>query len=298
MARPRRIIPQAVYLITRRTLHRTFRLRPDPLTNQIATYCLAWAADQASILLHSVVVMSDHIQIVLTDPLGRLPLFLRDLDRNIAKALNVAQGMRGIFWDAGQTNVVRLGTLDDVVDKIAYVAANPVIHGLVERPEDWPGVVLYEVGSPIAARRPPVYFDPKGPSPEQAEVRIVAPMDAGDQKAWVDRIRQAIAHKVMVAHENMRAVGRKFPGPERVMRASIHDQAQSIEPDLHTVPVVASHDAGVRDRLLREFRAFHVNYRAAYLAWRDGDRDAQFPFGTWAMRLNHHARVAPAPDDG
>jgi len=298
MARPRRIIPQAVYLITRRTLLRTFRLRPDPITNQIATYCLAWAAERASILVHSVVVMSDHVQIVLTDPLGQLPLFLRDLDRNIAKALNVSQGMRGILWDPVQTNVVRLGTLDDVVDKIAYVAANPVIHGLVARPEEWPGLLAYEVGSPIAAKRPPVYFDPKGPSPEQAELRIVAPMGSGDQKDWMDRVRRAIADKVKAAHESMRAAGRKFPGPERVMRASIHDRAQSIEPDVHTVPVVASHDPGVRDRLLQEFRGFQVTYRAAFLAWRDGDRAAEFPFGTWGMRLHHHARVAPAPDYG
>jgi hypothetical protein len=38
---------------------------------------------------------------------------------------------------------VRLVTDQDVEDKIAYVVANPVAAGLVEHPEQWPGVLLW-----------------------------------------------------------------------------------------------------------------------------------------------------------
>jgi hypothetical protein len=32
---------------------------------------------------------------------------------------------------------------------------------------------------------------------------------------------------------------------------------------------------------MKGLRAFRSAYRAAYVAWRSGDRDTEFPLGTW-----------------
>jgi len=45
------------------------------MNTQIFTYCLAVAAKKAGILVHAIVVISNHYHIVCSDPKGRLPEF-------------------------------------------------------------------------------------------------------------------------------------------------------------------------------------------------------------------------------
>ena len=65
------------YLVTRRCLGRRFLLRPDRALNELIGYCLARAAKAHGIELHAVTVMSNHYHLVLTDPRGVLPDFMR-----------------------------------------------------------------------------------------------------------------------------------------------------------------------------------------------------------------------------
>src|SRR5260370_29674575 len=142
VANPRRIVAGETYLISRRFHNLTCRLRPCPQTNRIFLYCLAFAAERTGVLVHATCVMSNHHHIVVTDRHGVLPNFLRELHRLTAKAMNASQGQWENLWAAEPCNVVRLVTAEDIEDKIAYVAANPVAAGLVKQPEQWPGVLL------------------------------------------------------------------------------------------------------------------------------------------------------------
>jgi hypothetical protein len=52
---------------------------------------------------------------------------------------------------------------------------------------------------------------------------------------------------------------------------------------------------GNREALLRQvaqLRAWREAYRAAFVAWRSGRRDVEFPPGTWKMRVVHGAVTA------
>src|SRR5512145_410754 len=95
---PRRVVPGACYLVTRRAYQRTYRMRPHAVTNQIAQYCAAVAAQKTSVVIHAYVVMSSHHHLVISDPLGVLPDFLRELHRLMAKALNASQGQQENLW--------------------------------------------------------------------------------------------------------------------------------------------------------------------------------------------------------
>src|SRR4051812_41347670 len=143
VAHPRRVVPDETYLITRRCYQRTFRLRPCAETNRIFTYCLAFAMQKTGVVLHAACVMSNHHHLIVTDPNGVLPDFLRELHRLTAKAMNAAQGEWENLWAAEPCNVVRLVTDDDVEEKIAYVIANPVAAGLVKKPDEWPGLMVW-----------------------------------------------------------------------------------------------------------------------------------------------------------
>jgi putative transposase len=57
---PRQVIAGKTYLVTRRTAQRQFLLKPCELTNNTFGYILAVAAARYRVLVHAVVVLSNH----------------------------------------------------------------------------------------------------------------------------------------------------------------------------------------------------------------------------------------------
>ena len=294
VAHPRRIVPHETYLITRRCYQRTFRLRPCAKTNAIFLYCLALAMEKTGVLLHAACVMSNHHHLVVTDPRGTLPDFLRELHRLTAKALNASQGQWENLWAAEPCNVVRLVTDGDVEDKLAYVIANPVAAGLVERPDEWPGVLLWGQKS-LRVARPESYFREDGHCPAHLRLQVEPPAvrdgEAESSRDWRERMARAIAAKVTAAHESLRAAGRAFIGRAGVCAASFIQRAQSYEEKRGVIPTFAARLRTVRERLRRLEQHFRRRYRVALAAWRAGLREVEFPMGTWGMRVLHGAVV-------
>lgn len=118
--------------------------------------------------------MSNHHHLVVADSLGELPNFLRELHRLTAKAMNASQGQWENLWSAEPCNAVRLADDEDVVDKIAYVAVNPVAAGLVAKPEEWPELSLSSEGA-VTLARPEAYFRNGGECPERVSLCVASP---------------------------------------------------------------------------------------------------------------------------
>ncbi len=295
---PRHVVPGATYLITRRCYQRTFRLRPSPVTNAIVLYCLAWALSKTGVVLHATCFMSNHHHLVVTDVRGVLPDFLRELHRSIAKALNASQGQWENLWSAEQTGVVRLGTQEDILAKMAYVVGNPVEAGLVERPEQWPGVILWG-DCVLNAPRPDDYFDPLGSAPASLKLRVAPPARAGESasrgRLWQQSVKRAVAERVAWAWRRVRAEGVVFLGREAVLAQSFIKRAHSYEVKREPIPRVVAKDPLVRRALWRVEKAFRAAYRVALEKWRLGLRHVSFPTGTWLMRVHHRVPTAALP---
>jgi putative transposase len=293
---PRRVVPGATYLVTRRCYQRTFRLRPAAETTHILAYCLAFALEKTGVELHAACFMSNHHHLVVTDPRGELPDFLRELHRLTAKAMNASQGQWENLWSAEPCSAVRLADDEDVVDKIAYVAVNPVAAGLVAKPEEWPGLSLWTEGA-VTLARPEAYFRNGGECPRTVSLRVVSPR-VRQSDGCPGRVQSAIASKVAQAHHKVRAAGRVFVGRASVLAQSFVKRAKSFEPKRVTVPTVAAKNPRARKALLAIQKAFRIAYRQALGAWKAGARDSVFPFGTWWMRVHHRARSEPQPAPG
>ena len=67
MSRPRQVLPNSFYLITRRCTQRQFLLRPDEETNNAYLYCLIEAAQRFSIELVMMCAMSNHHHTIVFD---------------------------------------------------------------------------------------------------------------------------------------------------------------------------------------------------------------------------------------
>ena len=285
-------------MITRRCYQRTFRLRPSEDTNRIFLYSLAWAAAKTGVEIHALCVMSNHHHLVVTDRRGALPDFLREFHRTVAKALNATQGEWENLWSAEPYHSLELGAEEDVIDKIAYIAANPTEAGLVETPEEWPGVLLLpeaEVRT-LEITRPTTYFTNARVFPDAVTLRVSPVATTRSQSAGdvFQRVAGAIQQAVARARNAMAAGGRTFLGRHGVLSHSFRKRAESFEPRRGPIPKVRARNRGLLKAMLGRYSVFYAVYQAALAAWRGGDRHAVFPFGTWGLRVFHSACVATA----
>jgi hypothetical protein len=256
-------------------------------------YCLAHAAERTGVQIHAYIAMSNYHHISGTDPLGKLPVFLHLLHMLTAKALNASQGQWENLWAPEHTCVVRLIEVQDILSKIAYIAANPVNAGLVRHPDDWPGLVLWRPGARVIATRPEVFF--RSTAPAEIELRIVQPTTADyEPERWNEMVQAAVAEEVRRARASVEASGLSFLGRDRVLKVSFLAKANLYEHRLGIDPTLAAKDITKRGAFLRAQKLFRGAYRVALHAWRAGNRAVVFPFGTWWMRVHHGAAVVPA----
>ena len=300
MTQPRRVLPGMTVMVTRRTLRRTHLLRPDRALNDLFIYCLAVLSQRHGIQIHAAVVMSTHEHIILTDVHGRLPRFIQELHRMVALGVKVLRKWEGAVWDHEKTSVVELRTPQAVVEKLAYVMANPVVAGLVPRPCEWPGVSTRPTDLGRArwtASRPEFYFDQDNVMwPTEAELHLTLPprLDMTDAS-----LREAVTNELTeierAAHAELKAKGWHFLGAKRVTSLSPYERATSWEPLRGRNPAFAV-GRGQREAFFEAvavLRAFRRAHREALERWRRGLRDAVFPPATWLMRWIHAVAVAP-----
>jgi REP element-mobilizing transposase RayT len=296
MTAPRRVLPGTTYLVTRRCSERRFFLRPSRLTNEVALYVLALAAQRYGVLVHAFCFLSNHLHLVTTDQDGRLPAFMQYLDSLVARAVNASLGRFEGFWasDDSYSAVEPLGA-EDVVAKTAYVLANPVAAGLVRRGAEWPGLWTSpeQIGSAkLVARRPKVFFDPKGYLPEQIELELTAPPGFGVE--FRSQLTQALGEFEEKHAREVASAGRKFMGVARVLAQNPFARPPAGEPRFGLKPRIAARDKWKRIEGLARLKVFLSEYRRAWLARRSGEDDVVFPAGTYLLRILHGVQCAGA----
>jgi putative transposase len=294
MSLPRRILPGSTYMITRRCSQRQFLLAPTEHATQVFLYCLAVAAERTGLLIHAVTQMSNHYHLVATDVFGRAPEFLAWFHEFVAKALNAHYGRWENFWSSEQTSLLELADEAAILDKIAYTLLNPVKAGLVADGEQWPGARLWKPGS-YRIKRPPGFFRPNGPLPDEVTLNIVAPPVGGTAKQTVlDRIVELVRIGQAAICEAFKAKGRRFLGRDRVRAQRFYQVPTTEEPRREMSPRVACRNKWRRIEILQRSKEWLASYREARRAFLDKMLDAIFPAGTYQMAMRFRVRVAPA----
>jgi len=297
MTAPRRLRPGTTYLVTRRCLDRQFLLRPSKVVNQAFGFLLAIAARRFDIDLHACCVMSNHVHLVLTDRKAQLPAFHRFLDSLVARSMNALLGRRDYFWASSSYSAVALQGPSDVVDKAAYVLANPVAAGLVRRGRQWPGLWLGPerlTRRELEFERPSRFFRSRGTTalPDRASLGLVSPPGFDSSEAFGRAVAIALQSREHVAELEVRAAGRTFLGAAAVLAQQPFARPRSLEPLGGLNPRLACRDKWRRIQALGHLVEFLQAYRAAFARWRAGALDVLFPHGTYLMRVLHGASCA------
>jgi REP element-mobilizing transposase RayT len=281
-------------MVTRRCLGRRFLLRPDGAINNIFTYCLALAAEKYGVELHAACVMSNHYHLILTDVRGVLPEFMAWLNRQLAMCIKRARKWDEVVWEPNVAySAVELAGTSEVLDKVAYVLLNPVSAALVRSPERWPGVVTtlqtLRRGT-MSAERPKVWF--KNEAREHTTLALTTPPCFTDQEHYYSALEKLVVNRLAQARTRMLQQGRRYLGRTRVHKTRVSDRPAGKKERFGRSPTFS---ALTRSRWLaavKKLRAFRVAYRTAYEAWRSGQRDVEFPLGTWWVARHAGAVVA------
>ena len=295
---PRRILPRATYLVTRRCSERRFFLKPSQASNELFLYVLAIAAQRYGVLVHAFCVLSNHCHLIVTDQRGCLPAFMQYLDSIVARAGNASLGRFEAFWSAdGSYSAVLHGGPDDVVAKAAYVLANPVAAGLVRRGAEWPGLWTSpeQIGaSALVASRPKAFFRASGHLPEKIELQLTTPPGFASAAEFRERLSGALRDLEERHGREIASQGRKFLGAARVLAQKPFARPTPGEPRFELNPRVAARDKWKRVEILSCLKTFLRDYRAAWLERKAGVMAVVFPAGTYRLRIMHGVQCAVA----
>lgn len=158
MGRPlRHQEPGSFFFVTTRCLESRFLLRPDPELRSQSERWLARALERSpGITMYAAIAMSNHLHMLLRDNNGTLSEFMRYYLGNLARSVNLIRGRSGPVFHR-RYDATRILDPRSAVHYLAYLIANPVSTGLVERHEEWPGLLLYARNQPQTADF--VWFD-------------------------------------------------------------------------------------------------------------------------------------------
>ena len=283
-------------MITRRCAHRQFLLRPDADTVPTYLYVLGLAAEHAKVDLIYAMTMSNHEHLELADRHGSRVAFYQYLHELVARAMNCLRGRFENFWAAEQTSVVKLVTVDDLVEKIVYSATNPVTAGLVARVHQWPGVNTLKAlldKEPIVVARPRHFFSDDMPETVTLTFRI--PPELGDEDEILAQIRRRVAEVEAQEAAKRAAGGKRVLGRRAVRKQSWRDRPRTHEPRFGLRPQVACRDKWRRIEALQRNQLFLDAYADARRLWLQG-KPTLFPHGTYWLRHFAFVPVAAPPE--
>jgi putative transposase len=291
VTKPRCVLPDVVYLITRRCSERRFFLLPDPIVRQIFEYLLGLLAKQYGIAIHAYVVMSNHYHLVVSDTDGRLPDFQRDLNSLLARAVNRHRRRWEAFWDRQPYSAVKLLEKGDVISKMAYTLANPVKARLVDCADEWEGATSAGMvfGRAKRIRRPEGFF--RESMLEEVELVLTRPKCfAGLSNAEVlELVRADVARR-----EALHAQTGKAMGMAKVRKQGWESSPETFEPRRQMNPTIAGRNKWARIEALQRAKEWLVAYSDALAGFVGGEREVEFPRGTWHMRVRLGCSVSVA----
>jgi len=292
---PRPVLPGTAYMVTRRCTQGQCLLRPDRATNNAFLYCLGVAAQRNPVDLINFVQMSNHLHDDLYDRLGNAPAFYEDFHKLLAKCMNVLRGRWENFFSSAQVCVVRLETRDALIDKIVYVATNPVKDHLVERVDDWPGASGYRAllsGEPLHATRPKHFFAKDGTMPAEVTLHLTIPPELGDRAEILAEVQRRVAAVEEEAARERARTGKRVVGRYAVLRKSWRDSPKGPERRRGLRPTIAARSLWARLEAIQRKRDFVEAYRWARQAMLAG-KPIPFPPGTYWLRRFVGVDVAP-----
>jgi len=298
--------PNSTFEVTIRTLQERFLLRPSKQLNDIVLGVIGRALTRYPVLLHLIVVLSDHFHMILTAAnMELISNFMCYINSNIAREIGKLHGWPQKFWGKRFTEIDILDK-EKMIERTRYLLSHGCKEGLVLRPGDWPGIncvdavcrgkklvgTWYDRTKEYEARRAGKPCRP-GQFATRYEVHlhplpIHRDLDIAEQRAWY---RAIVAEIELETKKEFGRGGRRVQGVKAVLRQDPHRRAR--KPKKSPRPLCHCSDPEQWKKYRDDYRWFLGLYRDASRRLRRGEKNVKFPPGCFPPAL---AFCNPGPD--
>ncbi|MBU1219402.1 hypothetical protein KKF97_06275, partial [Myxococcota bacterium] len=200
-------------------------------------------------------------------------------------------------WSNDKASLPELGDSNDTIMKIVYTVLNPVKAGLVPLPTRWPGVKLLptDIDKEIVVERPEKFFRKKNSKlPEKVTIKLCVPKDYGNtvegKYNYLAKYKERLDSELAIIMAE-RKPGDRWLGVEKIKKVSPFSSPKTDSPLWRLKPNFLSAEKPKRIEMWKKWKSFQIYYRIAFDEFRNGNRDVEFPLGTYKMRLQQNVRV-------
>lgn len=296
MTQPKRHLPGQVVLLTRRTAHRQFLLRPGKRSRELVGYMFGKAVLDSDMLACVASCLSNHMTSVSRDQKAKRSRFMQQFHSNTTRKRNLQLGRRENMWAACAPGDAVCVDMDAIIDKVLYTCLQPVAAGLVDTCEEWTGfqILPRHWGKPMRFERPPEC----NPAlmPDFIEFTPMPPPGFQDQP-----LEEVIAFfEDLIRKEEARYRKKRRMDPLGIDYCETvnHFRTPRSTSKMRTLnPRFCGKNKKQILAAIQRERKFHREHRALLNEFRDGRRDVVFPPGTIHMARRAGVNVGPVPAD-
>lgn len=166
--------------LTRRdTVQRQFRLTPDAKMINDYMYCLGISADKYEISVHTALLLGNSHRLMATPNSKKsdYPKFLKQFHADLTKIIRTRHDTKGSIWTSKRRPDRQILTIEDFAIEFLKLRTKLVRSGLVEDPDDWPGLSISaeNLGNFSFTATRPAELGEETDRPEKVTIRFVAP---------------------------------------------------------------------------------------------------------------------------
>ena len=315
MGRPRRrILSKQVYEVC----FRTKQGLPFMCTRYMALIIrgiLARVQRDSKVILCHFLWMGNHAHIILVaQDSTRCTQFYGEVQKQLTEAIKRLMGRPKLsLWDSNGTSVIHYGDAAGVIERIAYLYANPARAHLVDTVSRYPGVSSWEAFCAIE-KRIKAQSSESCPWIRQAMIQKIPcrSVTPGQDRVIVERLREEATeeHALVLQPNAWMAVFKMTDTDVAEANQQIHTRLEEFEAearkercargwrvkganklaaealDLSYLPrkfsrriFVYAHDPEIRCEMIRVHQEFTERCKACYERWRLGDLSVDWPPG-------------------
>jgi hypothetical protein len=253
--------------------------------------------------------MSSHFHLLLSvDDADQLARFMEYLDSNLAREIKRLYDWPEHVWGRRYQAILVSEEEAAQVDRFLYILSHGVKEGLVPHTHDWPGVHCVRellAGEPIrglwfnrsaeyAARNRGEDFDRLKYSTEQTfELTPLPCWSHLSAEAYRERVAAIVSEIESEAATELAKSSREPLGVAAILRQHPHTRPSRTKKS--PAPFYHAATKAVRKAFWHAYAAFVSAFREAADRWREGDRNARFPVGSFPPGLPFVTAEAYSP---
>jgi hypothetical protein len=300
MSKPRFLQPGITVEVTDKTMADMFLFRPSPEFNDILVGILGVALARFSVLLHAIVVMSNHYHLLLTAADGgALASFMNLFKSKLAKEAGRLHRWPHKVFGRRYSSIPVLDE-EAMVGRMEYIATHGPKEGLVWDATHWPGVTsiaalqsgeklcgtYYDRAAYSKARHRAQKGRKKGKPAKQVKLSDFAErveVELSPLPCWAhlstaeqqQRFSELLERSRAQMKEKFREEGITPLGARAIRRQHPHDRPR--QPKRGPAPLCHASSHRLRVRYREAYREFVAVYRRASERFRAGELDVVFP---------------------